>query len=167
MSNRIFDELLHGKGAHADSVACIEDISSELAGKTIQGFPHSIWQLVSHMNFWMGYEIKSVDGMAPSYPEHAALSWPAETAPSSEKHWADAIVTFTSLLQKLSTLAQAPPNVLAREVKPTYPGHTQIASSVQSVLWQTLVHNSYHIGQIALIRRALGAWPPRAGGDTW
>jgi uncharacterized damage-inducible protein DinB len=35
------------------------------------------------------------------------------------------------------------------------------------VLWQTLVHNSYHFGQIAMLRRVLGAWPPRGGGDSW
>jgi uncharacterized damage-inducible protein DinB len=28
-------------------------------------------------------------------------------------------------------------------------------------------HNSYHIGQIVLLRRMLGAWPPPTGGDTW
>lgn len=28
-------------------------------------------------------------------------------------------------------------------------------------------HVSYHFGQIALLRRMLGAWPPRGGGDTW
>ena len=167
MSDRVFDELLHGKGAHADPVACIEDVPAEMAGKKIDGFPHSICQLVSHMNYWMDYEIKRIADEAPPYPERASLSWPAEAAPPSEKHWSDAKVTFGALLQELSTLAQSSPDVLAREVRPTHPGHTKIASSLRSVLWQTLVHNSYHTGQIAVIRRCLGAWPPRAGGDTW
>jgi uncharacterized damage-inducible protein DinB len=30
-----------------------------------------------------------------------------------------------------------------------------------------MVHNSYHVGQIAMLRRMLGAWPPQSGGDTW
>jgi len=167
MAKRVFEELLHGKGAHADPLACIEDVSAELAGKTIESFPHSIWQLVGHMNFWMDYEIQRIAGVAPPYPDHASLSWPTETTPASEKHWSDAKTTFNALLQKLSTLAQSPPDALAREVKPTHPAHTKMASSLQSVLWQTLVHNSYHIGQIALIRRCFRAWPPRGGGDTW
>jgi uncharacterized damage-inducible protein DinB len=167
MANRVFEELLHGKGAHADPLTCIEDVSTELAGKTIEGFPHSIWQLVSHMNFWMDYEIKRVAGVAPSYPDHASLSWPTEATPASETHWSDAKTKFNALLQKLSALAQSPPDVLAREVKPTHSAHRKMASSLQSVLWQTLVHNSYHIGQIALIRCCFRAWPPRSGGDTW
>jgi uncharacterized damage-inducible protein DinB len=167
MPNRVFDELLRGRGAHADPVACVEDVSLELAGKTIAGFPHSIWQFVSHMNFWMDYELKRIAGQAPPYPNHAVLSWPSEAAPPGQKHWSDAIATFTALLHNLSALAQSPPDVLAREVEPTHPAHTKMASSVQSVLWQILTHNSYHAGQIALIRRSFGAWPPLAGGDTW
>jgi uncharacterized damage-inducible protein DinB len=34
-------------------------------------------------------------------------------------------------------------------------------------LWQIMVHNSYHVGQIAVLMRAFGLWPPRAGTDTW
>lgn len=167
MWDRVFDELLHGKGAHADPIACIDDVPLELVGKTIDGFPHSIWQLVSHMNYWMDYEIKRITDAAPPYPGHASLSWPTEAAPASERDWSDVKVTFSLLLQKLSNLAQSPAKALARDVKPTHPGHTKMASSLRSVLWQTLVHNSYHTGQIAAIRRCLGAWPPRAGGDTW
>ena len=28
-------------------------------------------------------------------------------------------------------------------------------------------HNSYHLGQIVLVRQLLGAWPPPGGGLTW
>ncbi|PTX52215.1 hypothetical protein C8P63_13131 [Melghirimyces profundicolus] len=28
-------------------------------------------------------------------------------------------------------------------------------------------HNSYHLGQVALIRRMPGSWPPPKGGDSW
>jgi uncharacterized damage-inducible protein DinB len=166
MPERVFGELLYGKGAHVDPVACL-DLSAELAGKTIEGFPHSIWQIVSHMNYWMDYEIKRAAGEAPPYPQHAALSWPAEAGPGSEEHWSETKLTFGRLLRQLGDLAQSPPEVLAREVEATHPGHAKVASSLQSVLWQTLVHNSYHIGQIAMIRRCLRAWPPRAGGDSW
>jgi uncharacterized damage-inducible protein DinB len=32
---------------------------------------------------------------------------------------------------------------------------------------EIIAHNSYHTGQIALLRRQAGAWPPERGGDTW
>jgi uncharacterized damage-inducible protein DinB len=167
MPERVFAELLYGKGAHANSIACVEDVSADLAAQKLDGFPHSIWQLLTHMNYWMDYDLKRIHGNAPPYPAHAAESWSAEAKPRSQKDWEQAIASFRELLGKMSVLAEASPETLARDVLPTHDGHKKLASSVQSVLWQTLVHNSYHLGQIALIRRALGAWPPRSGGDTW
>jgi uncharacterized damage-inducible protein DinB len=167
MSERTLIELLYGKAAHANPIACVEDISAELAARTIDGFPHSIWQLVSHMNYWMDYELKRIRGEAPPYPEHAAGSWLPGSAPSSEAHWTEAVSSFRDLLGKLTELAQSDSGVLSREVKPAHPKQEQQSSSVSAVLWQTMAHNSYHVGQIAVIRRCLGVWPPRAGGDTW
>jgi hypothetical protein len=28
-------------------------------------------------------------------------------------------------------------------------------------------HNSYHVGQVVLLRQLLAAWPPPSGGLTW
>jgi uncharacterized damage-inducible protein DinB len=167
VAEQAFVELLYGAGAHANPVACIEDVSMELAVRRIESFPHSIWQLLSHMNFWMSYELKRIRGEAPPYPAHAAESWPAHSAPANEQEWRDGIAVFKSILEELAGLAVSSPKFLARKVPATHPDHTKRSSSVHAVLWQTLVHNSYHIGQVALLRRALGAWPPRAGGDTW
>jgi hypothetical protein len=71
MSERAMHELLYGKGAHANPVACVEDLPLELSGRRVEGFPHSIWQLVSHMNFWMDYEVRRIRGDAPKYPDHS------------------------------------------------------------------------------------------------
>jgi uncharacterized damage-inducible protein DinB len=167
MPERVFVELLQGKGAHANPLACIEDLSAEFAGKRINGFPHSIWQLLEHMNYWMEYEMKRIRGEAPAYPAHAQESWPDEALPCTEDEWRNSVSKFADLLKNMSRLADSTPEALAREVSPTHEGNKYLSSSLQSVLWQTLVHNSYHIGQIAVIRRALGAWPPKVGGDTW
>jgi uncharacterized damage-inducible protein DinB len=45
--------------------------------------------------------------------------------------------------------------------------HPAKQETVEDVLWQMVAHNSYHVGQVAALRRALGAWPPADGGDTW
>jgi uncharacterized damage-inducible protein DinB len=167
MPERTLIELLYGKGAHANPLACVDDLSSDLVGHRPENFPHSIWQLVSHMNYWMDYELKRIAGQKPAYPEHAAESWPLEPSPASESDWSSAVQQFGSLLSQLVSLAESPADVLAREVAPTHPDHLKHSSSLLAVLWQTLVHNSYHVGQIVTLRRALGAWPPRAGGDSW
>lgn len=160
-------ELLYGKGAHTDSVACVEDVSAALAGRKIDGYPHSIWQIVGHLNYWMDYELKRIGGDPRPYPEHAIESWPASDGPASEKDWQDALVQFGTLLASLAELSDCGPEVLERNVPGTHPVHDAKTCSVHAVLWQTAAHNSYHLGQVAMLRRCLNAWPPRRGSDTW
>ena len=167
MPEKTLIELLYGKGVHANPLACVEDISGELAGRRIDGFPHSVWQLVSHMNYWMDYELKRIRNEAPAYPEHAAGSWLAESAPPNETRWKEAVSAFVDLIGQLTKLAEADSEILSREVKPAHPQQAKCSPSVNAVLWQIMTHNSYHLGQVAVIRRCLGSWPPAGGGDTW
>jgi uncharacterized damage-inducible protein DinB len=167
MSEPLLLELLYGKYAHANPLACVEDVSFQLAGRRVDNLPHSVFQLVSHVNYWMDYELRRIRAENPVYPAHAAESWPAGAAPASEAEWKNTVAQFKVLLEKMAALAESAPDVLARDVPATHPDHAKHSSSLLAVLWQTLVHNSYHVGQIALLRRALGAWPPRAGGDSW
>ena len=166
-AERALTELLYGSGAHANTLACVEDLRLEPASRQADNFPHSIWHLVSHMNFWMAYELKRIRNEKPIYPAHASESWPTNASPSSEEEWQGAIELFRHLLAEFAKLADSPPNFLAEQVGATHPDHTNRSSSLLAVLWQTLVHNSYHIGQVAMLRRTFGAWPPKRGGDTW
>jgi uncharacterized damage-inducible protein DinB len=164
MTERALVELLHGKGAHADPVACVEDLSAELAARVV-GFPHSVGQLVFHMNYWMEYELRRIRGERPAYPEHSAESF--APAPVDAQEWDCLRQRFADLLDDFSALAKSPRQELDRRIETVHEGDTKVAGTLDAVLWQMVAHNSYHIGQIALIRRALGAWPPRRGGDTW
>ena len=165
--SRALTELLHGKGSHADPLACIEDLSAELAARQIQGFPHSIGQLVFHMNYWMDYELRRIRGQRPEYPEHASESWPPMPSPRDAQEWDRLKRDLAWFLAEYAKLAESPGPELRRELESRHEGDQNVAGTLEAVLWQTVVHNSYHVGQIAMLRQALGAWPPRAGGDTW
>ena len=127
MGDTTLRELVYGKGAHVDPVACVEDISAELAARTVADYPHSIWQIVEHMNYWMDYDLSKIAGENRPYPDKAVEGWPTHPNPATEGRAA-------------------------------------------TEAWRTTTrrfHNSYHAGQIALLRRQFGAWPPERGGDTW
>jgi uncharacterized damage-inducible protein DinB len=167
MGNRTLRELLHGERAHADPVACLEDLPASLASRKVDGYPHSIWQIAGHMNYWMAYELKRIAGKSPVYPEHAIESWPATDGPANEEAWQDAVREFQAFLDNLAVLSESGPDELQRNVAGTHALQESASSTVETVLWQTALHNSYHLGQIALLRRSFGAWPPRRGCDTW
>ena len=167
MSQRALTELLRGKGAHVDPIACVEDLSAELAARQVAGFPHTIGQLVFHMNYWMEYELRRIRGESPAYPEHNSESFPAASAPLDEREWDRLRARTAELLGEFFELAQSSTQELQREINSTHEGDKKVAGTLEAVLWQMVAHNSYHVGQIAMVRRALGAWPPRGGGDSW
>ncbi len=171
LTQRALIELLHGKGAHADPVACVEDLSPELAARQVAGFPHSVGQLVFHMNYWMDYELRRIRGERPLYPERSAESFPAASLPGDPKQaaqdWDRLRERFAGLLKDFTALGKSSRQELARAIKTVHAGDTKVAGTLEAVLWQMVAHNSYHTGQIAMIRRVLGAWPPRGGGDSW
>jgi uncharacterized damage-inducible protein DinB len=163
---RIVVELLYGKGAHADPVAVVRDVTFECCARTLSGFPHSIWQIVWHMDYWMDYELRRIKGERPVYPVHAAASWPAKTGPENSSEWEKTAARFCALIDELARLAEAGAETLNREVEPMHATHAERSSSLLAVLWQLVGHNSYHIGQIVLMQRAFGEWTA-AHGDTW
>jgi len=167
MPQRALTELLRGRGAHVDPLACIEDLPAGMAARQVPPFPHSIGQLVFHMNYWMDYELQRIRGHKPKYPEHNSESFPPSPAPANPEEWDEMRERFAALLEDLAVLAQSSRVELDRELESIHDGDKDVAATLESVLWQMVAHNSYHIGQVALIRRALGAWPPPAGGDTW
>ena len=155
-------ELLRGKGAHIDPIACVEDLPGNLAATRIEGFPHSIVDLVFHMNYWMNYELKRIRGQRPHYPEHNA-----ESFPTTPQNWDQLKRDLSWFVSEFAKLAQSSTDELRREVEAIHAGDKQQANTVEALLWQMVAHNSYHTGQIAMLRQALNAWPPKSGGDTW
>jgi len=165
MFQQALTELFRGKGAHVDPLACVEDVPAELAARHMEGFPHSIADLVFHMNYWMSYELKRIRGEKSTYPEHNSESFP--TAP---QNWDQLKGDLSWFLSEFERLAQSTSEEMNRQVDSSPAALEQQSSrlnSLEAVLWQMVAHNSYHTGQIATIRRALNAWPPKAGGDTW
>lgn len=170
MSQRALTELLRGQGAHADPLGCVEDLDADIAHRRIPGFRHSIADLVFHMNYWMNYERNRIRGDKPAYPEHNAESFPAAdelTGEPSAERWDRLKRDFAWFLSEFAELSRASRAELDRELESTHEGDKKVASTLESILCQITAHNSYHTGQIALVRRALNAWPPKAGGDSW
>ena len=167
MSDQTLRELVYGQGAHVDPVACVEDISAELAARRSSGYPHSIWEIVLHMNYWMDYELQKIAGGNPRCPDKAIESWPPQAEPADESSWKAARQWFVDDLARLAALADSDSATFDRTVHDVGPQKTARQSTVRATLWQISAHNSYHAGQIALLRRQAGAWPPERGGETW
>lgn len=155
-------ELLRGKGAHVDPLACLEDIDTNTTQRRIEIFPHSIADLIFHMNYWMNYELKRIRGEKPKYPEHNSESFPTEP-----QDWTRLKRDFAGFLSEFEKLAKSTDEELGRQIESIHEGDKKVSSTLEAVIVQIVAHNSYHTGQIVMLRQSLKAWPPKSGGDTW
>jgi uncharacterized damage-inducible protein DinB len=165
--SRTILQLIRGKGAHADSIACVEGVPMQIAVRKADGFPHTIFQLVWHINYWMEYDLDRIAGKSREYPEHAAESWPENPSSGNQDLWEQEVRRFKSLLEQYEAHARAGEASLNRTLSATDPLMADRPYSIESILWQTILHNSYHVGQIAMLRQMFGLWPPPSGSDTW
>ncbi|HEY7817656.1 MAG TPA: hypothetical protein VIG29_05525 [Vicinamibacteria bacterium] len=101
-----------------------------------------------------------LDGEDPPIPEHASESWPEESAPASPKDWERTLARLHGVLEDLE-----------RRAGDSHLFRKQISMGAEKsrleMLHTIAGHNSYHLGQVVLLRQLLGAWPPPSGGLTW
>ncbi|MGE0442390.1 MAG: DinB family protein [Gemmatimonadales bacterium] len=157
----ILTDLVRGKRVHVDPVAALDGLPWELAGARVAHHPHTIWQLLGHLNYWIDYGLRLIETGGITPPKHAAESWPQADGPADDAAWQHEVALFRTNLGQLSALADARASTLNRMVD------KETGKTVEAVLWELVVHNSHHLGQIVQLRQALKAWPPPGGGMTW
>jgi hypothetical protein len=117
-----------------------------------RGAEHSPWQELEHLRIaqWDIFEFAvNPKHKSPKFPEGY---WPEKPAPPDEKAWAKSARAFVSDRKRFA-------KVLADESTDLF---TKIPhGDGQTILRQALTaadHNAYHLGQLVLLRRLLGAW---------
>jgi hypothetical protein len=87
--------------------------------------------------------------VAPKWPDDY---WPKSKTPPNDKAWAKSVRAFTADLEAMRELVAAESTDLYAPI-PRGDG--------QTILREALLvadHNAYHIGELVLVRRLLGAW---------
>jgi hypothetical protein len=131
----------------------LEDLGADLACRRIDGAPHTIAEIVAHLGFWQAYTLSLARLERPPLPEHAADGWPTVRP----QDWDETRRAFLAGLEEAGRVAREQDlSVLV--------GQRETLGYELTVL---AIHNAAHLGQVILLRRMLGAWPPPGGGDTW
>ncbi|NQX47865.1 DinB family protein [Paenibacillus tritici] len=159
-SNHAFAQALVkslvGERGHIPMARALPDLTLELAGHTVEGIPYTIYQLVKHMGYWQDFMLAHLEGNKPHSPASVQESWPAESAPADESQLQEAIEHLLQGVEKAVAIAQT---ARLDETLAHFPGETK-----GGLLRNIASHNSYHLGEIVLLRRLQGAWPPPGGG---
>jgi hypothetical protein len=144
--------LLRGGGAHLDFDKAVADMPVELRGVKPVGLPHSPWRLLEHLRIAQWDILQfcvNPKHVSPSWPEGY---WPGSDAPPSPGAWDKSVDSFRADLAAMQDLVAKPTTDLFTPLK---------HGEGQTILREALLvadHNAYHLGQLVVVRRLLGAW---------
>lgn len=144
-------EVLRGGHAHATFDDTVEGFPVKQAGVRPGNMPHSGWELLEHMRIAQNDILEfssSANYISPKWPDGY---WPASPAPSSEAEWRKSVQLFREDLAAFEALLQDPRQDLNRPF-PWGDGQTLLREALLII-----DHNSYHLGQLMLVRRVLEA----------
>jgi hypothetical protein len=144
--------LLREGNAHLTFDQAIADLPAEQRGAKAPGVPHTAWRLLEHLRIcqWDILEFcRNPKHVSPTFPDGY---WPTSDAPPDTGAWDESVHAFRADLQAMMDLVADPKTDLFRPI-PHGDG--------QTILREALLvadHNAYHVGQLVMLRRVLGAW---------
>lgn len=144
--------LLNGGNAHATFDTAVKNFPPELRGKKPKGAEYSAWQLLEHLRIAQWDILEFSRDPKHQSPEWPSGYWPAKPAPPDDKAWDKSVRAFRRDLKELCDMvADEAADLFARI--PHGDGQTMLREALLAA-----DHNAYHIGQLVLVRRLLGAW---------
>jgi len=147
--------LLAWEDAHVSYDTAVKSLEPRLRGTQPPGLPYSPWQLVEHLRMAQ-HDIldfcRNPGYQEMKWPEDY---WPAAAEPPSSAAWTASLQEFREDREALRALALNPAIGLETRI-PHGTGQTYLRELLLAV-----DHSAYHVGQLVVVRRLLGSWPPR------
>ena len=146
-------EVLRGGHAHTTFEDSVKHMPMDLAGVRPPGSPYSAWELVEHIRIAQNDILefsRSADYVSPTWPDGY---WPKSPAPAGPREWTGSVGTVLKDRAAFEALVSDPASDLHRKF-PWGDGQTLLREALLIA-----DHTAYHVGQLVLVRRLLGAWP--------
>lgn len=142
--------LLRGRGAHVEFERAVAGMPADLQGRKPAGAPYTPWQQLEHLRICQRDILDYVRD-----PHYVERNWPddywSDEIPPSPGAWDDAVRgfeadrrAFLELVARADLLARVP--------------HDPKGPTILHEALLVADHNAYHLGQLVVLRRALGAW---------
>jgi uncharacterized damage-inducible protein DinB len=145
-------KVLSWREAHADWKQALAGLDPAHRGVRPAGSPHSVWDLLEHVRMAQRDILDFTLNPKHVSPDWPAGFWPKSLAPAEDAEWEKSVKAFFHDLQEMEKLVNNPRTDLFARLP---------HGTGQTFLRQVLLlidHNSYHLGQLVLVRRLLSAW---------
>ncbi len=152
---RQLKSLLDGGQAHATFDDAVKDMPAKLRGVVPEGLPYSAWQLLEHMRLAQRDILDFSRNHDGSYRELKWPDdyWPKAPEPPTEGAWQKSIDQIRTDRKEFERLVDSTDD--KNLVKPFPWGKGQ---NLLREAFLIADHEAYHIGELVLLRRLLGAW---------
>ncbi len=147
-------ELLAGGQAHTTLADAVKDFPEKYRGVIPDRLPYSAWQLLEHLRIT---QRDILDFSAPPEGGYRPLAWPKEywpgtAEPPSPQSWDETLHAIKADAESFAALLTKP----EADMYTPFPW-----GEGQTLLREALLiadHNSYHLGELVVLRRVLGIW---------
>lgn len=148
-------KMLDGGQAHATFEQAVKDFPAELRGVVPKGLPYSAWQIVEHIRIAQRDILEFSDNEDGRYKpmKWPADYWPKAAEPPNAEAWDQSVAQVIRDRAEFEALVRGASE--AKLVEPLAWGDGQ------TLLREALLivdHAGYHVGELVVLRRLLGAW---------
>jgi DinB superfamily len=146
-------KLLRGGNAHMPLENAVADFPPESINTRPSDVPYTPWHLLEHIRIAQRDILNFIRD-----PDYKWLAWPEEYWPAQNQMadisaWNDTIRAIQSDTGRLVSLVEDPTTDLCAPL--THAAGYNILREILLVA----DHNAYHIGEFAILRQVMGAWP--------
>jgi uncharacterized damage-inducible protein DinB len=132
----------------------VEGLSAqEAAARPVPG-AHSIWEIILHMTAWVREVRRRLARGNPQVPEDG--DWPSPPQPTEGNWWQSLDELAGAHAELRDAVHGFPEQKLAEPVGTARDAPLGTGVSFQAMLQGLLQHDAYHLGQVALLKKALG-----------
>ena len=145
-------KMIAGQDAHVDFEKAVADFPEDKRGARPEGARHSAWEILEHMRIAQSDILEFSRNPNHESPEWPDGYWPQEESPPDDAAWQYGIDTFLHDRKEMQELVANESVDLFAKI-PHGTGQTVFREAIV-----VATHNSYHTGELVLLRRLLGAW---------
>ncbi len=142
---------------HGPSYMTFDDVVADFPMKHVNtrppNVPYTAWHLIEHMRIAQRDILEYIEDPHYRLPKWPDDYWPASEAKADAKAWKKTVAGFRRDRAALEKIAASSRAALGAPL-PYAPPHTYIRE-----LLIVAEHNTYHIGELAILRQVMGAWP--------
>ncbi|THE13570.1 DinB family protein [Bacillus timonensis] len=131
----------------------LQGVVAAEAAWTGSGMSNSIWQIVNHLIFWNEDVIHRIKGTVnPHKAEDNEETFGNPGDPEDEIGWTQTLQRLNEVMDKLKTVIE---DLDDEGLKAPYAANRY---SIERLLSNIMMHDTYHIGQIVLLRKLQSSW---------